>query len=323
MRLSIKDLSRTPSPPSLPLVAEAKHGVLTDLVPRRQVAIKPSAVEERTAEPLSTDEYRPNLSPEPKAGRSPGPEHQPLAVHHTTTARLSASRQQIAANVQVVDQRVSNSFTSGQQTAIQPVASERANIPGGEEVVLSDSYIVSYIDNPVSIRGYAIQRSPSAPCSLPEWSSTQGLHTLDGGTEVYEDDDIVHIDLALEDQHSKFCPASLARIVDLRDLGCGDGDKGSGIIFLVACFNTRHDERRYPQHWGCKNVSAWPKGKTHVLTTRLQPVEVGAVGRLLGPKERRRLEMGKVHDVLGRGRITEMTASLQWRFREAGPQQVQ
>lgn len=285
--------------------------------------IKPSAVEERTAEPPSTDEYRPNMSPEPKAGHSPGPEHQPPAVHHTATAHLSASRQQMAANVQVVDQQAPNPFTSSQQTATQPIASERADTPSGEEAVLSDSYIVSYIDDPVSIRGYAIQRSPSAPCSLPEWSSAQHLHTLDDETDVYELGDIVHIDLELEDQHSKFCPASLARIVDMRDLGCGDGDKDSGIVFLVAWFNTRHDERRYHQHWGCKNMSAWPKGKTHVLTTRLQLVEVGAVGRVLGPKGRRRLEMGKVHDVLGSGRITEMTASLEWRFREAGLPQVQ
>lgn len=175
----------------------------------------------------------------------------------------------------------------------------------------------------MSIRGYAIQRSPSAPYGLPEWTSTQPLHTLDDGTDIYELGDIVHIDLELEDQHSKSCPASLARIVDMRDLGCGDGDKNSVMVFLVAWFNTRHDERRHPQHWGCKNMSAWPKGKTHVLTTRLQLVEVDAVGRVLGREERRRLEMGKVHDVLGNGRATEMTASLEWRFREAGLQQVQ
>lgn len=103
MRLSIKDLLRTPLSPRLPSVAGAKVGVHTDLVPRRQVVVKLSAEEERTAEPLSTDEYRPILRPEPKAGYSPGPGHQLPVVHHTTTMRSSASRQQMAASSQVVD----------------------------------------------------------------------------------------------------------------------------------------------------------------------------------------------------------------------------
>lgn len=287
MPLSIKDLLRTPSPPRQSSLAGTVQEAPLSVTPRRERITKSPTVEERMAELQSTDETRSNVSLKSKAEHSWDPTHQPLAVYRMTAMHSPASRQQAATNEQTVNQRAPAKLVSKQQAASQQLASECVDISDRGEAIASDFYAVSYIDNPGSLRGYVIQRSPSAPCSFPEWSDAQRLHTLDDGTNVYELGGIAYIDLELEDQHLESCPASLARIVDMRDLGCDGGEKDSSVIFLVAWFNTRHDVQRYPHDWSCKNMSAWPKGKTHVLTTRLQLVDLGAVGDVLGPRGKR------------------------------------
>lgn len=107
----------------------------------------------------------------------------------------------------------------------------------------------------------------------------------------------------------------------MRDLGYVGRDKHPRIIFLVAWLSTEYDMRRYREDWGCKNISAWPKGKTHILTTCLQLVETGAVRHVLGSERMGQLEMDKVHDVLGSRRITKRTENVEWRFRGAVSQQ--
>lgn len=321
MPLSVRDLLCTSSPLKLPSVAKTEQAAPTDIISRRRGVAEPPAVEERVAELRSTNEPHSNINPGSEMGHSSGPKHQPLAVQHSIATRLSVSRQQARANIETVNQRAADQLVPEQQTTMQQITSEHADMPDGEEVVASDAYTISYADNPMPLRGYVIQRSPSAPYYFPEWKDAQRLDALDDGIDVYEPGDIVHIDLELEEQHSKACPASLARIVEMRDLGCADRDKDSRIVFLVAWFSTLHDMRRYRDDWGCKNTSAWPKGKTYILTTRLQLVEAGAVGHVLSLERGKRLAMDKVHDVLGSGRITRKE-SVEWRFREAVSRQA-
>ncbi|TKA60921.1 hypothetical protein B0A49_13788 [Cryomyces minteri] len=310
-QLSMNDPLCTPSPQEAHTVAGAGQEVSETPSSIADDVTMPPAAAKRVTKPQASKECYASV-----AEHSPAVEDQPSTVRQMTAEHVSAPGQRTE-TAQTVDQRSLCQLTADQETATQQISSECVVTPDKENPINDDFYVLSYVQHPVSRRGYLVRKSSSAPPGLPQWSETQSLHVLDDGPDVYRLGKIVNIRLDLRDQQLNSCPPALARIEDMRDLGRdnNDNDKDNGTVFLIAWFNTRHDARRYARDWGCKNLSAWPKGKTHILTTRLQLVDVGVVGRVLGTKERKRLEVGKVHDVLDSRRITEMV-KVGWRFRE-------
>ncbi|KAJ9624461.1 hypothetical protein H2203_005196 [Taxawa tesnikishii (nom. ined.)] len=186
-----------------------------------------------------------------------------------------------------------------------------------QQAEADELYVVSYsINQRVSRACYVVEKSPHAPDELPMWDDAQPLHTVEDGAQTYRLNDVVRVDIDNDDRTLKSVPSAYALVVAMRDVGPGVRDVDQRTFVLVAWFNTRHDARRYPQDWGCKNMSAWPKRKSHILTTRLQVLELGVLRGVLDSKVKGRLETDCVHDVLRDGRIKKMNRDTSWRFEE-------